>query len=40
VAWTVNDPDRIVALARMGVDAVVTDDPGRAREALATLNTP
>jgi len=38
VAWTVNDPDRIAALARLGVDAVVTDDPGRAREALATLN--
>jgi glycerophosphoryl diester phosphodiesterase len=38
VAWTVNDPERIAALARLGVDAVVTDDPGRAREALATLN--
>jgi glycerophosphoryl diester phosphodiesterase len=39
VAWTVNDPERIVALARLGVDAVVTDDPGKAREALATLDT-
>ena len=38
VAWTVNDPVRIAALARLGVDAVVTDDPGKAREALATLN--
>jgi len=38
VAWTVNDPDRITALARLDVDAIVTDDPGRARKALATLN--
>jgi glycerophosphoryl diester phosphodiesterase len=38
VAWTVNDPARIVALAGLGIDAVVTDDPGRAREALATLD--
>jgi glycerophosphoryl diester phosphodiesterase len=38
VAWTVNDPDRIAGLARLGVDGIVTDDPGKAREALATLN--
>jgi glycerophosphoryl diester phosphodiesterase len=33
-AWTVNDPDRIRALAELGVDAIVSDDPKR---ALATL---
>ena len=38
VAWTVNDPVRIAALARLGVDGIVTDDPGRAREVLATLD--
>jgi glycerophosphoryl diester phosphodiesterase len=38
VAWTVNDPERIAALGRLGVDGIVTDDPGKAREALATLN--
>lgn len=30
IAWTVNAPPRIAALAKMGVDAVCTDDPGRA----------
>jgi glycerophosphoryl diester phosphodiesterase len=38
VAWTVNDPDRIAALARLDVDAIVTDDPEGARKALATLD--
>lgn len=38
VAWTVNDPLRIAAVARLGVDGIVTDDPGKAREALATLD--
>ena len=38
VAWTVNDPVRIAAVARLGVDGIVTDDPGKAREALATLD--
>jgi glycerophosphoryl diester phosphodiesterase len=38
VAWTVNDPIRICAMARLGVDGIVTDDPGKAREVLATLN--
>jgi len=38
VAWTVNEPERIAALALLGVDGIVTDDPGRAREALATLD--
>jgi glycerophosphoryl diester phosphodiesterase len=37
VAWTVNDPARIAALAGLGVAGIVTDDPGRARETLATL---
>ena len=32
------DPVRIAALARLAVDGIVTDDPGRAREVLATLD--
>jgi glycerophosphoryl diester phosphodiesterase len=32
--WTVDDPDRIVALARMGVDAAITNVPDVARAAL------
>lgn len=34
VAWTVNDPTRMTALARLGVDAICTDVPN---VALATL---
>ncbi len=32
--WTCDDPDRIVWLAGLGVDAVVTNDPGTALRAL------
>lgn len=32
--WTVNDPDRIVELAALGVDGVCTDVPDIARRAL------
>ena len=32
--WTVDDPDRIRALAAAGVDGIVTNVPARAREAL------
>jgi glycerophosphoryl diester phosphodiesterase len=38
IAWTVNDPERIAFLARLGIGGIVSDDPGKAREALATLN--
>jgi len=34
----VNDPARIAELARLGVDAVTTDDPRMARSVLATLD--
>ena len=34
VAWTVNDPERLRALADAGVDGVITDDPRAARAAL------
>ncbi|WP_171167729.1 glycerophosphodiester phosphodiesterase family protein [Streptomyces sp. I05A-00742] len=34
-AWTVDDPDRAVALARMGVDAIITNAPHVIAEALA-----
>ena len=30
VAWTVDDPDRMTALAAMGVDVLVTDRPALA----------
>ena len=32
--WTVNDPDQIAQLAAIGADAVITDVPDIAREAL------
>ena len=35
LAWTTNEPAAVRRAARLGVDAVVTDDP---RMALATLN--
>jgi glycerophosphoryl diester phosphodiesterase len=34
LGWTVNDPQSVRRLARLGVDAIVSDDPGM---ALATL---
>ncbi|HEX4902445.1 MAG TPA: glycerophosphodiester phosphodiesterase [Acidimicrobiales bacterium] len=34
VAWTVDAPDRLRALADAGVDAIITNVPGKAREAL------
>jgi glycerophosphoryl diester phosphodiesterase len=36
-AWTANDPVRVRALAGLGVDAIVTDDP---KTTLATLIAP
>lgn len=32
--WTVNDPDDVRRMARLGVDAIITDVPGTARAAL------
>jgi len=32
--WTVDDPDRICELARMGVAAIITNQPANARAAL------
>jgi glycerophosphoryl diester phosphodiesterase len=32
--WTVDDPDRIVQLARWAVDGIITNDPVAARRAL------
>ena len=32
--WTVDDPDRIAELGRLGVDAVITNDVPTARRAL------
>jgi glycerophosphoryl diester phosphodiesterase len=32
--WTVDAPERITALAAMGVDGIITNDPARARSAL------
>lgn len=36
-AWTVNDADRMVELARMGTDGLFSDLPGRLLEARARL---
>jgi glycerophosphoryl diester phosphodiesterase len=34
--WTVDDPGALAACRRMGVDGVITNDPARARAALAS----
>jgi len=39
-AWTVDDPARIAALAKLGVDAVVTNDVTAARLALGRVHLP
>jgi glycerophosphoryl diester phosphodiesterase len=36
-AWTANEPAAVRRLEAMGVDGIVSDDPGM---ALATLRTP
>jgi len=36
-AWTVNDPDLAVELAKLGVDALIGDDPAMLLEAVAHL---
>jgi glycerophosphoryl diester phosphodiesterase len=33
--WTVDDPAALAACRRMGVDAIITNDPARSRRALA-----
>ena len=35
--WTVNDPERAEILAKLGVDAIITDTPGA---VLSRLNAP
>ena len=35
VVWTVNETDEMLALARLGVDGIITDYPDRAVDALA-----
>ena len=35
VVWTVNEVDDMLALARLGVDGIITDYPDRAIEAIA-----
>jgi glycerophosphoryl diester phosphodiesterase len=38
LAWTVNEPVEVERLAGLGVDAIVSDDPGMAMRVVATLN--
>jgi glycerophosphoryl diester phosphodiesterase len=40
LAWTVNEPPRVVELARLGVDAIVSDDPEMTLRVLGTLKSP
>jgi len=40
IAWTVNDPVSARRLAAIGVDAIVSDDPGMVLRVLATLKSP
>lgn len=35
--WTVNDPELAVAYDRFGVDAIISDTPGKVRDALSAL---
>ncbi|MDP9285558.1 MAG: glycerophosphodiester phosphodiesterase [Actinomycetota bacterium] len=37
LAWTANDAETVRRLAAVGVDAIVSDDPGMALRSLATL---
>jgi glycerophosphoryl diester phosphodiesterase len=37
LAWTVNDPEAVRRVARIGVDGIVSDDPEMALQSLATL---
>lgn len=37
LAWTANDAETVRRLAALGVDAIVSDDPGMALKSLATL---
>ncbi len=37
LAWTADDPATVLRLDALGVDAIVSDDPGMALRALATL---
>jgi glycerophosphoryl diester phosphodiesterase len=38
--WTVNDEARAVELAELGIDALITDDPGRILRALGSYPRP
>jgi glycerophosphoryl diester phosphodiesterase len=38
VAWTVNDPELAVELARLGVDVLISDRPAMLRERLSGLS--
>ena len=40
LAWTANDPAVVRRLDRLGIDGIVSDDPGMALKALATLPGP
>jgi glycerophosphoryl diester phosphodiesterase len=40
LAWPVNDPAAVARVVSAGVDGIVSDDPGMARETLATLIEP
>jgi glycerophosphoryl diester phosphodiesterase len=40
LAWTVNDAAEVERLASLGVDGIVSDDPGMALRSLATLSAP
>jgi len=40
LVWTLNEPAAVERFAALGVDGIVTDDPGMALQTLARLNTP
>jgi glycerophosphoryl diester phosphodiesterase len=37
MTWTVDDPDELITLARAGIDAIITNDPGHTRRVLTGI---
>jgi glycerophosphoryl diester phosphodiesterase len=37
--WTVNQPERVVELSKLGIDTIITDDPAGALRALGEPTT-
>jgi glycerophosphoryl diester phosphodiesterase len=40
IVWTVNDPSEMCALLRLGVDGIITDEPGQLRAIVGNWGRP